>query len=164
MQAKKYLEEVERLNIIIEQQYEEVSKLRQLLYGTGSLDYEHDRVTGGKLPGTIGLPEKVAKVNVAEKELDAMIDEYNNFRKGVIWRIRKVHNKLYVKCLYKRYIEGKALRSIAVDINRSYDYTRALNSDALASFEKIHKKFLENLTLSYKIPQFNTESPLDSVV
>ena len=164
MKAKEYLSELERLNTIVEQQYEEVSKLRQLLYVTGSSDFEHDKVSGGKLPGEIGLPEKVVRIRTAEKELDEMIDEYTAFRKKVICQIHKLHNKLHVKCLYKRYVEGKALRSIAVDIHKSYDYTRALNSDALLNFEKVHKKFLENLTLSYKISHFNTKSSLDNVV
>ena len=157
MEAKEYLSEIERLNIIVEQQYEEVSKLRQLLYVTGSLDYEHDRVTGGKLPGTIGLPEKVARITAAEKELDAMIDEYNDFRKRVIRQIQQLHHKLFVKYLYKRYVEGKALRTIAIEINKSYDYTRKLDAMALERFEIIHKNFLKNFKVCYRIAQFNTE-------
>ena len=157
MEAKEYLSEIERLNIIVEQQYEEVSKLRQLLYGTGSLDYEHDRVTGGKLPGTIGLPEKVARITAAEKELDAMIDEYNDFRKRVIRQIQQLHHKLFVKYLYKRYVEGKALRTIAIEVNKSYDYTRKLDAMALERFEIVHKNFLKNFKVCYRIAQFNTE-------
>ena len=157
MEAKEYLSEIERLNIIVEQQYEEVSKLRQLLYGTGSIDYEHDRVTGGKLPGTVGLPEKVAKITMAEKELDAMIDEYNDFRKKVISQIWKLHNKLHVKYLYKRYVEGKALRSIAVELHYTYDYTRQLDSVSLSNFQAVHHVFLEKFSkTSYRISQFNT--------
>lgn len=157
MEAKEYLAEIGRLNDIIEQQYEEVSKLRQLLYATGSPDFEHDRVSGGKLPGEIGLPEKVARIRTAEKELDAMIDEYTAFRKKVIYQIRKLHNRLHVKYLYKRYVEGKALRSIAVEIHYTYDYTRQLDSVSLANFQAVHHAFLQNFNKSsYKISQFNT--------
>lgn len=157
MEAKEYLAELERLNIIIENKCNEVSEMREALKNPGSPNFQSEKVSGGFLPGTSGPQKKVSDLSAAEKELDIMIDEYNYFRKRMINQIYKLRNKTHVKFLYKRYIEGKALRRIAEEIHKNYEYTRQLNTISLNDFAKVHEKFLKNFTIfSYRLEQFRT--------
>ena len=93
-----------------------------------------------------GLPKAQGKPNY---ELEKIIDDFKEVFKIIhkeqekLSKVLKQVNELkplYKKILTKRYIEGKKLEQVAMEVNYSYYTTCRFNGYALNEFDKLDKK------------------------
>ena len=83
------------------------------------------------------MGDTVAKIVDLETEITATIVEYLSKKEEVIKTIESVENINMYNLLYKRYVEGKPLTSIAEEMGFSEDYVKHLHGDALNIVKKI---------------------------
>ena len=99
---------------------------------------------------------KVQKTSQAEKMADAVVDAENvdadiqrytlelmGISRNTVKLIQKTRNPLYIKILYKKYIQFKTLYSISKEIDKSYPYVQTLHKRALSTFEEINRDVLK---------------------
>ena len=131
-EAKEHLNRIRSLNIrigIVESEYQELkNQALKSPVGSGS----------GKNPSSW-----VEKLNILivtkEKDLSKLKSRYIKERDKTVKEILALPNDLYVKILYKRYIEFKAFSDICDEIAMDYTYTCRLHGNALAMFAELHK-------------------------
>ena len=66
------------------------------------------------------------------------IDQFADAKEKIIRQIRGLHNKDYVRVLYKVYVQYKSLKVAAAEMKRSYNYTIEVHRKALEAFEKVY--------------------------
>lgn len=132
---KEYLRQLERLNAKIEHKRCELEMLRTAMQSV-SIKIEGDRV---QTSPSDKMPDDVAAVVDIEKEIETDTLVLIAARDKIINQIHSLPNSLYIKILYKRYVEYKRLEQIAVELHYSYDRVKHLHGDALQVFGKINK-------------------------
>lgn len=139
MKAKDYLREVRRLEGAITRNQQEKEILYAKLTGR-AISYEGERVqtSGAGDP----MADVIAKVIELDHEISEQTVSYFVRLHEIKGQIEQVGNEEFVTLLYKRYIEGKSLEAIAVDMNYTYQHTRRLHGWALQAFED---KFAEKI-------------------
>lgn len=135
MTAKEYLQQLERLNLLIQQKMKEQHDLEEMSKCVRAIDYSKDRVSSS-CSGDAPFVNPVLKIVQLEQEINAEIDKYVDMKHTIINQIHKVKNKQYVEILFKRYVEFKCLEQIAVELDMSYDWLKHLHGYALQEFAK----------------------------
>lgn len=139
MTAKEYLQQLERLNLLINQKMKEQHDLEELSKCVRAIDYSKDRVSSS-CSGDAPFVNPVLKIVQLEQEINAEIDKYADMKHTIINQIHRLKNKQYVEILFKRYVEFKCLEEIAVEMGMSYDRVKHLHGYALQGFSKIAPK------------------------
>lgn len=134
MKPKEYLQQVQKLDVMINQKIAEKSELRKF-DGVSAIDYSGDKVQSSP-KGDAPFTKSVERIIDLEKEIDDMIDQYVNLKDQIINEIQSLSNVTYIEILYKRYIKYKRLEVIAVELGYSYQYVRVMHGYALQEFEK----------------------------
>ncbi|MDE5995988.1 MAG: hypothetical protein K2G56_03630 [Eubacterium sp.] len=132
--AKAYLEDIEKKGTRIQCKLAEIEQMRSLATSISSSlsvtsvqsSSESDRI--GKIVS--GIVDK-------EKELDAIVDDYTYEKEKRIRLIEQLDDGLQYKVLHKRYVELKSLVQIADEENYSYVWISKVHSEALKNFQKI---------------------------
>ena len=129
MKAKEYLQQLQRLDAVINQKIKELEGLRLTLSSVGSIDYAKDRVQTGSSSDApfVRTIEKIA-------EIDSFVDKKHQ----IINEIQGLSNAIHIQILFKRYVEFKRLEVISVEMNYTYAYTRELHGYALQDFERTY--------------------------
>lgn len=138
MRAKEYLQQLQRLDTVINQKLAELTDLRLKAEGIGSIDYAKDKVQtspGGNAP----FVNMVGQIADLEAEISAEVDQYANERHKIIGQIQRLDNPVYVQILFKRYVEYKRFEVIAAEMNYTHSYTRQLHKKSLQKFERTYK-------------------------
>lgn len=133
-ETKRYLSQVYALNCRIENKKSERDQLRELATSVSSFT-NTERVQTSSNQDKMG--DTVAKIVDLETEITATIVEYLSKKEEVIKTIESVENINMYNLLYKRYVEGKPLTSIAEEMGFSEDYVKHLHGDALNIVKKI---------------------------
>jgi predicted ATP-dependent protease len=131
--AKQYLNQLKKLDTIIEQKKEELSLLYNEITGGGGIDYAKDRV---QTSPQNAQEERICRYVAMEDEIKSNISDYTEKRHRIIDEIHKLKDKRHMDVLYKHYVEFKGFRAIAKEMHFSYEYIRHLHKDALHEFEK----------------------------
>lgn len=134
MKAKEYLQQLQRLNTVINQKIKEVHDLRLKSRSTGSIDYSRERVQTSP-SGDAPFVKLIGRIIDLEAEINAEIDAFVDEKHKIINQIQTLKNADYISLLYKRYVEYKSLEKICVEMNFSYDYIKHLHGYALKAFE-----------------------------
>jgi hypothetical protein len=134
LKPKEYLQQVQKLDVMINQKIAEKSELGKF-DGISGIDYSGDKVQSSS-NGDAPFTKIVERIIDIEKEIDDMIDQYVNLKHQIINEIQSLPNVTYIDVLYKKYIEYKRLEVIAVEMNYSYQYVRVMHGYALQEFEK----------------------------
>lgn len=142
MTAKEYLSEVQRVKIIIEQKREKIKEYRHTVTSLQSVRLDVVKVQGGnncidRIGGT------VSKIVDLETEVENDILNLVNFQDEITKQIQEMKNPNHVQLLYKRYIEGKKLLTIAEEMNYTDQYIREMHGKALKAFEAANKEILQ---------------------
>lgn len=132
---KEYLRQLERLSDRIEHKKQELAMLRSAMQSI-AVKIDGDRV---QTSPSDKMPDSVASVVDIEKEIESDTIVLIATRDKIINQIHSLPNCLYIKILYKRYVEYKRLEQIAVELHYSYDRIKHLHGDALQVFGKINK-------------------------
>lgn len=134
MKAKEYLQQLQRLDTVINQKIKEVHDLRLQAQSTGGLDYSKERVQSSP-SGDAPFVKPICRIIGLEAEINAEIDRFVDEKHKIINQIQGLKNSDYISLLFKRYVEFKSLERICVEMNFSYDYIKHLHGYALKDFE-----------------------------
>ena len=137
MTAKEYLQQLHKIDVIINQRIQQKAELRERIFGIGSLDYSKDRVQTSASGGA-SYERDIARIVDLEAEIDRMIDDYVDLKHKIIGEIQALKNSKYIEILYKRYVEGKRLEAVAVEMGYAFQYTVQLHGYALKEFSEKH--------------------------
>lgn len=132
--AKKYLEEIERYNSVIENKLAEIDQLKSLATSitTATSDTpvqssgNNDRI--GKIVADI-----VDKENELQKITDKLVDEKNER----VQIIEQLEDRLQYTVLHKHYIQLKKFYEIADEENYTYDYIMKKHAAGIKKIEKL---------------------------
>lgn len=133
MTTKDYLNQISRLNRMINNKLSEISQLRELSRSISAVKNE-ERVMSSSDPDKIG--STYAKIDEMEHNLDNMIDEYIEKKDLIIGQIDGIENENYYNILFSRYIEKKTFEVIATEMKYSWRQIIRLHGNALKSFEE----------------------------
>lgn len=132
MITKDYLNQISRLNRMINNKLTEIAQLRELSCSISAVKNE-ERVLSSSDQDKIGTT--YAKIDEMERNLDKMIDEYIEKKNLIIGQIDSIENEEYYNILFSRYIEKKTFEVIATEMNFSYRNITRLHGRALKAFE-----------------------------
>jgi DNA-directed RNA polymerase specialized sigma subunit len=133
MTTKDYLNQISRLNRMIDNKLTEITQLRELSYSISAIGSE-EKVMSSSDPDKIG--STYAKIDEMEHNLDNMIDEYIEKKDLIIWQIDSMENEDYYNILFSRYIEKKTFEVIATEMKYSWRQIIRLHGKALKAFEE----------------------------
>lgn len=143
--AKEYLKQVETLDTKIQQKKIELDSLKYNATGLGAFDYSKEKVQTSAYES---MSVKIAKYVDFERELQEDIVRFAELKHRVLNQIHSLNNPIYMKILFKKYIEYKPLKDIASEIKYSYDRTKHIHGVALEAFRiKILEKSTPNSTI-----------------
>lgn len=134
MNAKEYLQQLQKADLIINQKIQEKTDLLAKLSSIRGINYSKERVQVSfqrEAPYTASI----SKIVDLENEIECLICDYANLKHKIISEIQELSNRKYMDILYKRYIEDKSLEQISIEMNYSYDYIRHTHRHALQEFD-----------------------------
>lgn len=134
MKAKEYLQQLRKLDTVINQKMKEAEDLRRKITFVGSFDYSRDRVQTSPA-GEAAFVKAIEKIVSLEAEINSEIDRYAAEKHKIINQIQGLKNSDYVDLLFKRYVEYKRLVCICTEMNFSRAYIKHLHGRALREFE-----------------------------
>lgn len=135
MTAKRYLSELQLIQMEIEQLQEE-RKMYLEMATSISVRLSPVKVQTSGSVDRIG--DNTSKAADLAKTVDKKINKLMEKQQEITNMIRSLHDKNYIQVLYKVYVQFKSLRATAVEMHRSYTYTLELHKKALAAFETVY--------------------------
>lgn len=132
--AKRYLSQIQLLDLKISQLIEERDSLRSLASGSGSLSINPMRVQTSS-PGSM-MSNCVDKYVDLERVIEDMVDRYVNDRHRVIEEIQSLKNPNHIRLLFLRYVEFRKLDEIAKIMGYSEVHIRRMHGNALDEFSQ----------------------------
>lgn len=133
MTTKDYLNQISRINRMINNKIVELSQLKELACSISAVSGE-DRVM--VTPNFDKIGTKQAKIDEMERNIDALVDEYIIKRDKIVSQIDSMEDENVYNVLFSRYIEKKTFEVIATEINYSWRQTIRLHGIALKKFEQ----------------------------
>ena len=141
MWAKRYLQEIQRLEELLNQRLEELSSLKAM-YGLRGCNLSEKVQTSTKGDA---LESSVIKCVELQDKVNTMIDEFVDKKNIIISRIQALSDTRCIKILYMRYVRYMSFESIAVELCYSYDHVTRLHKKALIDFERCHTMSVSNV-------------------
>lgn len=143
MKAKEYLQQLQRLDTMINQKIKELGDLRLMSQSVGGIDYSEDRVQSSP-SGDAPFVKPVLRMIELEQEINAEIDRFVDEKHEIINQIQALQNPKHIDILYKHYVEFKRLEIVAVEMNFTYQYIVELHGTALKEFQLTHENLLNS--------------------
>ena len=103
MKAKEYLQQLQKLDIIINQKLQELDELKKM-GGIKCIDYTMEKVQSSQ-KHCATFENVLIKIIDMENEINTDIDKLVNKRHCIINQINELQNVQYIEILYKRYVE-----------------------------------------------------------
>lgn len=133
MTTKDYLNQISRINRMINNKIVELSQLKELACSISAVSGE-DRVM--VTPNFDKIGTKQAKIDEMERNIDALVDEYIIKRDKIVSQIDSMEDENVYNVLFSRYIEKKTFEVIATEMNYSWRQTIRLHGIALKNLSK----------------------------
>lgn len=133
MTTKEYLNQISRLNRMINNKLAEISQLRELSCSISAVSTE-ERVRS--TPNLDRIGSTYAKIDEMERNLDKIIDDFTEKKQKIISQIDSMENENVYNVLFSHYIEKKSFEKISVEMDYSYRQTIRLHGKALRQFEE----------------------------
>lgn len=133
MTTKDYLNQISRLNRMINNKMVELAQLKELACSISSITNE-ERVMTTQNFDRIGT--KQAKIDEMERKIDALVDDYIIKRDQIVSQIDSMEDENVYNVLFSKYIEKKTFEVIATEMNYSWRQTIRLHGIALKKFEQ----------------------------
>ena len=133
MTTKEYLNQISRLNRMINNKLVEIQQLRDLACSISAINLE-DRVQSS--PNFDKIGSKMAKIDDLEHTLDQTIDQYVDLKNKIINQIDSMEDENVYNVLFSRYIEKKSFELIAIEMEYSWRQIIRLHGKALKQFEE----------------------------
>ena len=138
MKAKEYLQQLKRLDELINQKIKEVTDLRERATSVSGIDYSKDKVQTSP-SGDAPFVKPICRIIDLEAEINDEIDRFVDEKHKIINQIQGLKNSDYISLLFKRYVEFKKFETIAVEMNFTYQYVLNMHGYALKEFEIAYK-------------------------
>ena len=134
MDTKQYLQQIERLDKMIQNKLSEIYQLKTMACNvTVSNDSERVQTSSDK----DRLGSTVAKIIDLEKETDRLVDSFIDLKKETMLIIRMIKSERHREILFKKYLEQKSLYEIAEELGMTDRGCKKAHKRALEEFEKI---------------------------
>ncbi len=133
MTTKEYLNQISRLNRMINNKLSELAELKELSKSISAVSNK-ERVQTSMERDKIG--NTLSKIDEMEREIDKMIDSYSDKRTHIIGQIDSMEDENSYDILFSRYIEKKTFEKIADTKNYSFRQIIRLHGIALKQFEE----------------------------
>lgn len=131
MDAKRYLQQVSKLNKLIENKTVELAQWQAMATSTGTFS-EGERVQSSG--NQQKMAEAVSRYVDIEKELIACRDRYIDTKNEVIHMIEQLPTVEY-DVLHKIYIQEKSLTDVAILYDRAYSWATTVHGRALKAVQ-----------------------------
>lgn len=144
IQAKQYLNQIKRLDNLINTKQHELETLKSMLTNI-TVPLQQDRVQSNGAGDTIG--NTVAKIVDLQNEINEQIDRFVDSRAKIVKQIDMIQNPDFHKLLYLRYLQYKTWNQIAEELSHKDDpfslqWVHTMHGRALQEFQKIIEKSL----------------------
>lgn len=133
MTTKDYLNQISRLNRMINNKLIELAQLKELACSISSITNEERVMT---TPNFDKICVKQAKIDEMERKIDALVDDYIIKRDQIVSQIDSMEDENVYNVLFSKYIEKKTFEVIATEMNYSWRQTIRLHGIALKKFEQ----------------------------
>lgn len=141
MTTKDYLNQIGRLNRMINNKLVEIAQLKELACSISAIQ------TGERVqttPNYDKIGTAYAKIDEMERKLDKLIDTYVDKKNHIIGQIDGIEDEMLYNILFARYIERKTFEKIATELEYSWRQIIRLHGKALKQFENQYgKEYLE---------------------
>jgi len=134
MKAKEYLQQLQKLDIIINQKLQELDELKKM-GGIKCIDYTMEKVQSSQ-KHCATFENVLIKIIDMENEINDEIDRFIDKKHQMINQIQNLDNSKYIQVLYKRYVEYKRLEMVACEMAYTFQYVVLLHGQALKDFEQ----------------------------
>lgn len=134
--AKVYLQQVERYENLITAKLEEMDRLRALTTKITS-SWKDDVVSGSGSKDKLG--DAIAKIIDLQTDINATIDEYVDKKREVSSVLEKVENANQLAVLTKKYLLFESLEQIAVEMHMTYRNVCYIHGEALLAVADLLK-------------------------
>lgn len=134
METKEYLQEIRKLDLLIEQKKYEYNTLKSL--GTNIRAVDYSRARASQSGYSAGFTRHSDKVVDMARELQKDMQYFDQMRHERIKEIQTLDRSEYVDLLFKRYVEYKTLEVISREMEYSYKHIGKMHADALKAFER----------------------------
>lgn len=143
MTTKTYLQQIERLEKMIQNKLSEIYRLKTMSCSV-SISNDKDKVQTSADKDRLGAT--VAKIVDLERETDALVDNFIDKRNHIISQIDNIGNTDYYNILSLRYINSNTFDDIAKATDWSIRQVFNIHGKALLEFEKLYgSEYLESV-------------------
>ena len=133
MTTKEYLNQISRLDKMINNKLAEILQYRELAFGLSSVRSDMKVRTS---PEIDRIGNAMVKLEKMEQKLDEMIDRYVDKKNHIVAQIDAMEDEMHYQVLFARYIEKKTFEKIAIELNYSLRQIARVHESALADFER----------------------------
>lgn len=148
MTTKQYLNQIHRIDKMINNKLSEIYQLKNLVCSI-SISDNSERVQTSSDKDSLG--NAVSKIVDLEREVNDCIDKFSEKRRNIITKIDSIDNDMYYQVLFSRYIEQKTFEKIAEDNEYSVRQILRIHGDALSEFERLYGSEYANMSLNVTI-------------
>ena len=136
MTTKDYLNQINRLNMLINNKLLEISQYRELSCSISAVKNEEKVMTS---PNQDKIGTNIAKIDEMERKLDEIIDDYIALKEKIKQQINKLPKEKHKIILYEKYIKFKSISGISKKMDMTDRGCKKAHKKALEEFEKINK-------------------------
>lgn len=133
MTTKDYLNQINRLNMLINNKLLEISQFKELSCSISAVKNDEKVMT---TPNQDPIGTSIAKIDEMERKLDDMIDDYIDKKNHIISQIQNIENDDFYEILFARYIEKLTFEKIANKTGWCWRQVHRIHSKALKEFEE----------------------------
>ena len=136
MDAKEYLLQVKKLDVLIKNKLIEKQQWKDIALGiTTSMDGERVQSSGTKSK----MADALVKCIDIETEINNLVDKLIDTKKEVISVIERLSSPLQYDVLHLHYIQFVTLQEIADKYGMSYDWAKQAHKRALKNVQRIRE-------------------------
>lgn len=134
MTARTYLEQINKLNMMIENKLQEIYVLRTTATRV-TVSIEQERVKTS--PSNV-LENTIAKIIDKEWEIDKLVDEMIDKRSKIVEQIDAIENPKFYSILTYKYVQCMSNKEVEQKMKLQERQVKNLHHDALCEFERLY--------------------------
>ena len=142
MRAKEYLQQLRRLDTVIDQKIKELDDLKVKSTCIGGFDYSKERVQTSP-SSDAPYVKTVSRMIDLNEEINRDIDDFVDRKHKIINEIQSLENTKHIQILFKKYVEYKTFEQISVEMNYTYQYIVLLHGYALKGFSQKYSIYFQ---------------------
>nr|DAO87965.1 MAG TPA: Protein of unknown function (DUF1492) [Caudoviricetes sp.] len=142
MRAKEYLQQLRRLDTVIDQKIKELDDLKVKSTCIGGFDYSKERVQTSP-SGDAPYAKTVHRMIDLNEKINRDIDDFVDRKHKIINEIQSLENTKHIQILFKKYVEYKSFEQISVEMNYTYQYIVLLHGYALKEFSQKYSIYFQ---------------------